>query len=59
MRYQSVIYAEIAVHQLGPQILKRISDENKDTTLFMPITRSMSPGKRKLLRAFLEQSVTA
>lgn len=37
------------------EILKRISDPYRDTTLYMPLTRSLSPGKLALLRAYLEQ----
>jgi hypothetical protein len=39
------------------EILKRFSPEYHDTTLRMPVTRSMSPGKVALLRAYLEKQV--
>jgi hypothetical protein len=39
----------------GPQILARTSDAFRDTTLYMPITRGMSPSQIKLLNAFLNK----
>jgi len=42
---------------LASIILERISSKYAPTTLFMPVTRTMSPGKRKLLKAFLEQEL--
>lgn len=37
------------------EILKRISDRYRPTSLYMPLTRSLSPGKVALLRAYLEE----
>ena len=34
-------------------ILARTADAYKNTTLFMPVVRSMSPSQRALLRAYL------
>ncbi|BDD04018.1 hypothetical protein [Aureibacter tunicatorum] len=38
------------------EVLKRISDQYRDTSLFMPMTHVMSPGKTTLLRQYLEYS---
>lgn len=37
------------------EILKRISDPYRPTSLYMPLTRALSPGKLALLRAYLEE----
>lgn len=37
------------------EILKRLSPQYHDTTLRMPVTRSLSPGKVKLLTTYLQQ----
>ncbi len=37
----------------GGQILARMSAQYRDTTLYMPITRSISPSQTALLEAFL------
>ncbi|MGI9277734.1 MAG: hypothetical protein ACR2PT_23160 [Endozoicomonas sp.] len=44
---------EDSIKATGPQILARTSEEYRDTTLYMPIVRSMTPSQVKLLRAFL------
>ncbi len=44
------------IQAVGGEILKRISEEYRDTTLYMPLTRSLSPKKIALLKAYLKQS---
>lgn len=44
---------EATIQAVGGEILKRISDSYRHTTLYMPVTRSLSPGKVALLRAYL------
>lgn len=46
---------EATVTATAGEILKRIGDDYRPTTLYMPLTRSLSPGKIALLRAYLEQ----
>lgn len=46
---------QATISAVAGEILKRISDEYRPTTLYMPLTRSMSPGKVALLRAYLEE----
>lgn len=46
---------EATIQAVGGELLKRLSDAYRDTTLYMPLTRSMSPGKVALLRAFIEK----
>lgn len=46
---------EASVKATAGEILKRISDEYRSTSLYMPLTRALSPGKIALLRAYLEQ----
>lgn len=45
----------LTINAVAGEILKRISPAYGETTLRMPITRSMSPGKVKLLTAYLQQ----
>ncbi|NQW01446.1 MAG: hypothetical protein HQ483_17215 [Rhodospirillales bacterium] len=47
---------EAKIKAMGPQILARLSGEYRNTTLCMPITRSMSPSHIKLLTAFLSST---
>lgn len=47
---------EATIQAVGGELLKRLSDAYRDTTLYMPLTRSMSPGKVALLRAFIEKN---
>jgi hypothetical protein len=49
---------EATIRAVGGEILKRISDSYRPTTLYMPLTRSLSPGKVALLRAYLEESLS-
>lgn len=44
---------EDAIKGTGAQILARTSDEYRNTTLYMPIVRSMTPSQVKLLDAYL------
>ena len=46
---------EATITSTAGEILKRIADDYRPTTLYMPLTRSLSPGKIALLRAYLEQ----
>lgn len=46
---------EATVTATAGEILKRISEAYRPTTLYMPLTRALSPGKLALLRAYLEQ----
>lgn len=46
---------EASIKATAAEILKRLSPRYHDTTLRMPVTRSMSPGKVALLRAYLQQ----
>lgn len=46
---------EATITAVAGEILKRTSDRYRGTTLYMPLTRSLSPGKVALLRAYLEQ----
>jgi len=46
---------ESTIRAVGEELLKRLSDQYRPTTLYMPLTRSMSPAKVKLLEAFLHQ----
>lgn len=46
---------QATISAVAGEILKRISDEYRDTTLYMPLTRALSPGKVALLRAYLEE----
>ena len=46
---------EATIRAVGSEILKRISDDYRSTTLYMPVTRSMSPGAIQLLRAWLNE----
>jgi hypothetical protein len=48
---------EATIVATAGEILKRLSPRYHDTTLRMPVTRSLSPGKVALLRAFLEKQV--
>ena len=45
---------EATINAIGGELLKRISAEYRDTTLYMPLTRSLSPDKIALLK-YLEQ----
>jgi len=47
---------EATIRAVGDEILKRTSPEYRDTTLYMPLTRALSPGKIDLLRAFVQQN---
>ena len=49
---------EATIRAVAGEILKRISDPYRPTTLYMPLTRSLSPGKVALLRAYLEESLS-
>lgn len=49
---------EATIRAVGGEIPKRISDLYRPTTLYMPLTRSLSPGKVALLRAYLEESLS-
>jgi hypothetical protein len=46
---------EPTIRATAGEILKRLSPQYHDTTLRMPVTRSLSPGKVALLTAFLQQ----
>ena len=46
---------EATITATAGEILKRISDPYRPTSLYMPLTRALSPGKIALLRAYLEQ----
>jgi hypothetical protein len=46
---------QATISAVGGEILKRLSPPYRDTTLRMPLTRSMSPGKVALLAAYLGQ----
>jgi hypothetical protein len=46
---------EPTIRATAGEILKRLSKPYHDTTLRMPVTRSLSPGKVALLTAFLQQ----
>jgi hypothetical protein len=46
---------EATINAIGGELLKRISAEYRDTTLYMPLTRSLSPDKIALLKKYLEQ----
>ena len=46
---------EATITATAGEILKRIGDDYRPTSLYMPLTRSLSPGKIALLRAYLEQ----
>lgn len=47
---------EATIRAVGNELLKRLSEPYRHTTLYMPLTRSLSPGKVALLRAFLQQT---
>jgi len=49
---------EATIQAVAGEILKRISDLYRPTTLYMPLTRSLSPDKVALLRAYLSPSRT-
>jgi len=49
---------EATIRAVAGEILKRISDRYRPTTLYMPLTRSLSPDKVALLRAYLSPSKT-
>ncbi len=49
---------EATIQAVAGEILKRISDRYRPTTLYMPLTRSLSPDKVALLRAYLSPSRT-
>ena len=49
---------EATIQAVAGEILKRISDRYRPTTLYMPLTRSLSPDKVALLRAYLSPSKT-
>lgn len=42
---------------MAGEILARTSNSYRATTLYMPLTRSLSPGKIALLRAYLERQL--
>ena len=46
---------ETTIQAVSGEILKRISPEYRNTTLYMPLTRSLSPEKIALLKKYLEQ----
>lgn len=46
---------EPTIRATAGEIIKRLGPKYHDTTLRMPVTRSMSPGKAALLTAFLQQ----
>lgn len=46
---------EATIRAVGTELLKRLSDPYRNTTLYMPLTRALSPGKIALLEAFLKQ----
>lgn len=46
---------EATIKAVAGELLKRLSDEYRDTTLYMPLTRSLSPEKVALLRKYLQQ----
>lgn len=46
---------EATIRAVGTELLKRLSAQYRPTTLYMPLTRSMAPGRVKLLEAFLNQ----
>ena len=47
---------EESIKSAGPQTLARTSDEYRNTTLYMPIVRSMTPSQIKLLTAYLNNT---
>lgn len=47
---------EATIRAVGGELLKRIADDYRNTTLYMPLTRSLSPQQIALLRKFLEQT---
>ena len=46
---------EATIKAVAAELLKRIDDSYRPTTLYMPLTRALSPGKIALLRAYLKQ----
>lgn len=46
---------EDAVRNMAPQILQRIDESQFSSTAYMPITRSLSPGRVELLRRWLQK----
>jgi hypothetical protein len=64
LRYYYIVFPAMSTHlplnnekliskQVYGAVLERVSDEYKNTTLLMPMTRDMSPGKTKLLTDYL------
>ena len=49
---------EATIKAVGAELLKRLSDQYRPTTLYMPLTRSMAPGRVKLLEAFVTPKPT-
>lgn len=47
---------EPTIRAVGAELLKRLSPRYRDTTLCMPLTRDLSPGKIALLQAFVNGS---
>lgn len=50
---------ESTIQAVAGELLKRIDDSYRPTTLYMPLTRALSPGKVALLRAYLNQTLGA
>ncbi|WP_049722741.1 hypothetical protein [Gilvimarinus polysaccharolyticus] len=46
---------EATIQAVAGELLKRIDESYRPTTLYMPLTRALSPGKVALLRAYLNQ----
>lgn len=46
---------EDTIQAVAAELLKRTDDSYRPTTLYMPLTRALSPGKIELLRAYLKQ----
>ena len=55
--YNIFFQIEENIITMADAILLRVSKPYEATTLFMPITRTMTPGKRKLLVKYLEQEL--
>jgi|GEM_PF-369427 len=48
---------ENVIHGTGPQILARTSEDYRETSLYMPIVRSMTPVQIRLLHAYLNNEI--
>ena len=47
---------QATISAVAGEIVKRLSPQDHETTLRMPVTRSLSPGKVTLLTAYLQQA---